>query len=183
MTTVEQLLANANYDHSKYVSQISRIIAKKIGYSADKTEIITQAALFHDVGKSSVLPEILNKTGALTPQEYVAVKAHTEDGYRQIMEVIRILYAAEEAAKNHHERLDGSGYFGLSNGNICPLLRIISIADIYDALISSRAYKKSWDSESVIQYLVSHEHHFDRVIVGHLIDSIDEIMLLYKSKI
>jgi len=181
MITIEQLVSNAVFTHSQYVSQISKIIARQAGYPEDEIIIIGQAALLHDVGKSDVPFSILNKPGALTPNEYDIVKKHAENGYQQIMETIKILMIAASVAKEHHERLDGSGYFSISGENINPYARLISVADVFDALISRRVYKESWDVENVIQYLTQNEQHFDNIIVGHLICVINEVLLTYEN--
>gem|GEM_PF-1199053 len=181
MTTLEQLIANTNYDHSRYVAKISRIIAMKAGYSIAEAEIIEQAGLLHDVGKSSISPHILNKPGILTAVEYETVKKHTESGYQQIMDVIKTLTIAASVVKEHHERLDGSGYMSLSNGNISPYSRLIAVADVFDALISKRVYKESWNINSVIQYLTAHDNYFDHIIVICLVSVINELISLYKT--
>ena len=180
MITIEQLVSNAVFTHSQYVSQISKIIARQAGYPEEEIIIIGQAALLHDVGKSDVPFGILNKPGALTPGEYDIVKKHAENGYQQIMETIKILMIAASVAKEHHERLDGSGYFSISGDNINPYARLISVADVFDALISRRVYKESWDINSTINYLTAHENYFDYAVVGCLVSVIDQVLSIYK---
>jgi len=181
MMTLEQLIANTKFDHSRNVAQISRIIAIKAGYSADETAVIEQAGLLHDVGKSDVPFGLLNKPGALTPEEYSIVKKHTEDGYRQIMGTIQALTIAASVAKEHHERLDGSGYFHLSNGSISHYSRLIAVADVFDALVSRRAYKEAWDTERAVRYLADNEKYFDCTIVGCLVSVLDQVLEIYKN--
>lgn len=181
MTQLEKLLANTDFDHSRKVAQISRIIALKAGYTVDEADVIEQSALLHDVGKTSIPSEILNKTGKLNPDEYEIIKTHTENGYKQIMDVVRVLLVSAAVAKEHHERLDGSGYLKLPGPEINPFARLISIADVFDALISRRAYKESWNLTSVIQYLIDHGNQFDHAIVKCLVASINEIMLIYQE--
>jgi HD-GYP domain-containing protein (c-di-GMP phosphodiesterase class II) len=181
MITIEQLLSNTNYSHSRNVAKISRIIAKEAGYSDDETAIIEQAALFHDVGKSDISPGVLNKPGRLTPGEYEIVKTHAEAGYKQIMEAVKTLTAAASVAREHHERLDGSGYIGIPGSHINPYARLIAVIDVFDALISRRSYKQSWDAGTALQYLAENENHFDSIIVGCLARVIDEVLLLYKT--
>lgn len=181
MITLEQLVSSTNYDHSQQVAKISRIIALKAGYSTDEAAAIEQAALFHDVGKTTITPDILNKPGSLTPEEFEIVKTHTEAGYEQIMEAIRILLIAAAVAKEHHERLDGSGYLRMPGSDINPYARLISIADVFDALVSRRSYKEPWDATRAIRYLTEHGNHFDHAIVDCLTGSIDEVLLAYKT--
>ena len=181
MTILEQLVSNAYFNHSRHVAQISKIIAAKAGYSETEITIIEQAALLHDVGKSAIPPDILNKPDVLTPEEYELIKTHTENGYHQIMDTISTLASAASVAKEHHERLDGSGYLKLSDDNINPYAKLISIADAFDALISRRVYKEPWDVKNAIQYLAENDNHFDRIIVGYLMSVISEVILIYKS--
>jgi HD-GYP domain-containing protein (c-di-GMP phosphodiesterase class II) len=181
MTTLEELVANTNFNHSRHVAQISKIIAIKAGYSNDETTIIEQSGLLHDVGKIDLPFGILNKPGGLTVDEYNLVKKHTENGYRRIMEIIRLLTIAADVAREHHERLDGSGYLHLTGGNISRYAKLISVADVFDALISRRSYKEPWDVQSILQYLTNHENHFDHTIVGYLISAINEVLSTYKA--
>ena len=183
MTTIENLLSNTNFKHSRHVSKISKLIAAKAGYSEDEVQIIEQAGLLHDVGKTAISSNILNKPDALTPEEYELIKKHTDIGYQKIMETIKILTVAASVAKEHHERLDGSGYHKLSGENINPYAKLIMVADVFDALVSRRSYKKAWDTENAIKYLTEHENHFDPDIVRCLISIIDELMLLYKTNL
>ena len=181
MTNIEQLLSNTKYSHSRNVAQISKLIALNIGYSEDEASIIEQAALLHDVGKTAIPPDILNKPDALTPEEYTIVKTHTEVGYEQIMDAVKILTISASVAKEHHERLNGEGYLKISGSNISPYSKLISVADVFDALMSRRSYKESWDISKVISYLLEHDEQFARDIVEHLIDRINDILFLYKS--
>ena len=180
MTNIEKLIADSNFKHSKKVAQISRIVAANAGFSENEVSIIEQAALLHDVGKASIPPQILNKPDVLTPEEFEIVKTHAEAGHSQIMEAIKILNVSADVAKEHHEKLDGSGYHKISGNDINPYSRLISIVDVFDALVSKRVYKESWDVSSVIQYLTVNNNHFDRVIVNCLVSVIGQILVLYK---
>ncbi len=103
------LTSLADTGHSRKVSEISGLVAGFMGYSRDESELIGKAALYHDVGKSRVPREFLDKAGPLTEQEYETVKQHARLGGEMILGLIRILCAAYMMAVNHHERLDGSG--------------------------------------------------------------------------
>lgn len=181
MTTLEQLIASTNFDHSRNVASISRIIAAKYGYSAKDVTVIEQAALFHDVGKTTVPPDILNKPGSLTPEEFAIVKTHTEAGYALIMEVVKLLLVSSSVAKEHHERLDASGYLRMPACDISMYARLISIADVFDALVSRRSYKEAWDATSAVRYLIDNGNQFDREIVNCLVSVINEILFVYKT--
>ena len=180
MTIIEKLISDSNFKHSKNVAVISRIVALNAGFSESDVSIIEQAALLHDVGKSTIPPRILNKPDALTPGEFEIVKTHADAGYSQIMEAVRILTISASVAKEHHEKLDGSGYHKMQGNSINPYVRLISIVDVFDALLSKRVYKESWDVANVIQYLKSHDNYFDSVIVNCLVSVIDQILKIYK---
>jgi putative nucleotidyltransferase with HDIG domain len=179
MTTLEQLVLNTNFTHSRNVARVSRIIALKYGYNQAEADAIEQAALYHDVGKSTIPPEILKKPGPLTPDEYAVMKSHAEAGYSLIMEAIELLLVAAAVAKEHHERLDGSGYLRLPGRELSPYARLISIADVFDALLSRRAYKESWETSEVVKYLIDHANQFDNDIVNCLVSEIDNVLLVY----
>jgi HD-GYP domain-containing protein (c-di-GMP phosphodiesterase class II) len=83
-------------------------------------------------------------------------------------------------AKEHHERLDGSGYHKLLGEHITPYSRLICIADVFDALISRRIYKEPWDVSNVIDYLKKNDNHFDSVIVDCLVSALNDVLVIYK---
>lgn len=182
MTIIEQLMVDANFKHSRNVSSISKIIALAYGYNKKEAGEIEQAALFHDIGKTAIPPAILNKQGPLTPEEFTAVKNHTEAGHARLMEAVGLLMVAAAVAKEHHERLDGSGYLRMPGSDMNPYARLISIADVFDALLSRRAYKPSWGVTETIQYLNDHTDHFDNEIVRCLISELDSVLLVYKNR-
>ena len=179
MINIEKLLSDTEYSHSKNVAKISKIIALKAGYSEDEASIIEQAALLHDIGKTAIPPDILNKPNALTTKEYEIVKTHTETGYKQIMETVKILTISASVAKEHHERLNGEGYHKLSGSDISPYSKLISVADVFDALMSRRSYKEPWDTSKVINYLSEHYEQFDCGMVKYLITVISDVLILY----
>lgn len=118
-------------------------------------DLIFKAAPLHDVGKVGIPDAILNKKGALTPDEWVIMKTHTTIG-ESILETAvdklgrldDVLDKAIMIASAHHERWDGSGYPRGLSGEAIPLAgRIMALADIYDALVSNRSYKVSWTHE------------------------------------
>lgn len=173
-----------HYDHSRMVSKISGLLAGYIGYSPTEATLIEQAALFHDVGKVDIDPAILNKPGALTEREFALVKAHTQLGVNRIASVLQMLSAAAVIAAQHHEHVDGKGgYMGLSGESIHPYARIAAVADVFDALISRRAYKQSWGQQEVCAYMQQQAGlQFDPESVAVLLAHVDEIMELYQSR-
>ena len=136
--------------HSKRVADFSVKIAKKMGMSEEDCERLYYIALLHDIGKIGVPDEILKKPARLTDEEFQTIKQHTVSG-GEILKNFTILKGVDEGAKYHHERYDGSGYCaGLKGEDIPFFARIISVADAYDAMNSSRCYRKALDLSIIL---------------------------------
>lgn len=144
---------NYLYEHSIKSSIIAMSIGAKLGYKKEKLEVLGKAALLHDIGMFKIDNDILNKEGKLSKEEIEIIRSHTEIG-------AKLLEKEEEevrlAALYHHERVDGSGYpRGLANHEIPEITKVVSIADLYSALISDRVYRDAKDPKDVIKYLMS----------------------------
>lgn len=127
--------------HSERVSNISLMIAKAMGFSRKDMENISWASILHDIGKIGIPENILTKPGKLTDEEYTLIKTHPQKGY-EILEPITQLKAALQGVLHHQERYDGKGYpVGLKGKDIPLYARIIALADTYDSITSSRAYR------------------------------------------
>lgn len=130
------------YRHSINVSLISTMIAKWMGFSINDLNNIAMAGLLHDIGKSQVPSEILNKPEKLTEEEFDIMKTHTIYGYEILKNTSGLNEDIILGTLQHHERLDGKGYpLGLMSKEIHIYGRIIAIADVYDAMTSKRVYK------------------------------------------
>lgn len=130
------------YSHSLNVSLIAYTLGQWLNLSGDELENLTVAGLLHDVGKTKIPLDILNKPDKLTDDEFEEVKKHTIYGY-EIVEHQDIPYEMKMAVLMHHERYDGSGYpFKVKNEKINKYAKIIAIADLYDAMTSDRPYRK-----------------------------------------
>jgi len=128
--------------HSDRVTRLARLIALELDLPLEEVETVTQAALMHDIGKIGCQAN-LNKPGKLSAQEYEIFKAHPTFG-RQIIEPISFLRPIVSGVLSHHERWDGTGYpDGLVGEKIPLAARILAVADTYDAMTSSRAYRKA----------------------------------------
>ena len=176
------LAANSQYRHSRQVAKISELLAKRLGYSPAEVSVITQAATLHDVGKVDIPPEILSKSGVLSPGEYELVKAHAAAGCRHIEETIRALRVAAIVCKEHHERIGGKcGYLGLSDADIHSYSKLVAVVDVFDALYSKRAYKAPWNIQDICRYFNDQAGLlFDSSIVALLLLSlIPDILRLY----
>jgi putative nucleotidyltransferase with HDIG domain len=129
--------------HSERVALLSRVLAQEAGLGDHFVERVYMAGLLHDVGKIGVPEAVLQKTGRLTPEEYDQIKKHPEIGAR-ILRDIKQIEDVIPGVLYHHERFDGKGYpTGLSGENIPLMGRVICLADCFDAMTSSRTYRKA----------------------------------------
>jgi putative two-component system response regulator len=138
--------------HTQRVGQTSALIARTMGLPDAQVNLIRRAAPLHDVGKIGIPDQILLKLGKLTPEEFGVIKTHTAIGAR-ILSGSRfpLLRLAEQIARTHHERWDGDGYTpGLRGGDIPLEGRIVTVADVFDALTQKRPYKAAWPVEEAI---------------------------------
>ena len=141
--------------HVLRMAHYSRLIAEKLGLTADYQALILDAAPMHDIGKLGIPDAILLKPGPLTEAEMRIMRKHPKIGARILAgsdaPSIRL---AEEIAMTHHEKYDGTGYpRGLKGGEIPLAGRIVAVADVLDALTSERPYKKAWPSEEARTYI------------------------------
>jgi PAS domain S-box-containing protein/putative nucleotidyltransferase with HDIG domain len=127
--------------HQRRVAVIASAIAKELGYDDDMVRGLALAASIHDIGKINVPAEILSKPGQLTPIEFELIKTHAEAGY-QIMKDVEFPWPVAEVIRQHHERLDGSGYpRGLTANQILLQAKILAVADVVEAMSSPRPYR------------------------------------------
>ncbi|WP_077617953.1 HD-GYP domain-containing protein [Bacillus sinesaloumensis] len=134
---------NYLYTHSVNVAIYACQLALANGLPLKNVEEIGLGAILHDVGKLSVPIEILNKPGKLTNEEYEIVKSHSTTGFELLRRIHEIPLLVSHCALQHHERIDGKGYpRGLEGDNIHPYSKIISVADVFDAVTSQRTYRR-----------------------------------------
>lgn len=139
------------HGHSMRVTLYSLILAKELNLDDKMLEEIETAGLLHDIGKIGIPQQILCKPGKLTDEEYEIMKSHPEQGEKILMG-IKKLSIISNWLKTHHERWDGNGYPLKLQGEEIPLTsRIIAIADTYDAMTSTRSYRKALDHEVAIE--------------------------------
>lgn len=143
--------------HLMRMASYSKIIALSLGLSEVEAEEIYLAAPMHDVGKIGIPDRILLKDGKLTPDEWLEMKQHTNYGYDILRSsVTPILKLGGVIALNHHEAWDGSGYPNGKKGHEIPLCaRIVAVADVFDALMSTRPYKKAWLLDDALNELTN----------------------------
>ncbi len=141
--------------HEEQVANIACGIAGKLNLPRDQIHSIRLAALVHDIGKISVPAEILTKPGRLTPVEFMLVKEHPETGY-QILKDIPFPWPLADIVRQHHEKIDGSGYpFGLTGDQILLESKILAVADIVESVSSFRPYRPAMGIEAAINIIVS----------------------------
>ncbi len=143
------------YVHSVNVAVYSALIGEKLGYSSKQLAELTMGAVLHDIGKTVIPLEVQMKLSALTDQEFEIMKRHAEYGYEILGEIHTMSQGAKEVSHCHHEKLNGTGYpRGLKENEISEYARIVSIADVYDALTSDRCYRRKWSAQNAMNYLV-----------------------------
>ncbi|MFW2335663.1 HD domain-containing phosphohydrolase [Ilumatobacter sp.] len=143
--------------HTDRVGDMAAEIAHALGKTPEWCEQLRLAARLHDIGKVAVPDSVLRKTGPLTVEEYEMMKSHTSMGHRILAgNSAPMFQMAAEIAQSHHEWWDGSGYpLGIGQSSIALSGRIVSIADVYDALCSKRPYKRAWVPEEAARFVVS----------------------------
>jgi len=140
-------------------------IAQKMNLGGESIKTLRDAAKLHDVGKIGVPDEVLMKSSPLTPDEMVIMKKHTEIG-ETIIKPIRQLRNLCDIVRHHHEKLDGTGYpDGLRSDQISLLVRITTVADIYDALTTDRPYRKRHSFEDACRILRDLKGQIDQSVV------------------
>ena len=128
--------------HSKRVARYTAMLAEKLGKSKEECEDLYNIAMLHDVGKISIPDSILNKPERLTDEEFAVMKSHSERGY-EILSKIDVAPELALGAGYHHERIDGKGYPRGAKGDEIPeVAQIIAVADTFDAMYSTRPYRK-----------------------------------------
>ena len=143
--------------HQQRVTQLACAIAEKMGLSQESIEGLRMAALLHDLGKIYVPAEFLSKPGRLTDIEQNLLKSHPQVGY-EILKNINFMRPVAEIVLQHHEKLDGSGYpRGLTDKEILPEAKILSVADTTEAMASHRPYRPSLGIEKALEEISRHK--------------------------
>lgn len=138
-------------NHGRRVAKLACAIGEKMKYCQAGLEQLRFAAIVHDIGKTRLLAEIVNKPGALDENERVLIRKHPELGYR-LLKFVRSDLIVAEVALQHHERMDGSGYpLGLKARDINPVSRIITVADVVDTMVSPQVYRPALTLNEAIQ--------------------------------
>lgn len=136
--------------HQRRVAELAKAIAERLRLGRDVTDAVFMASLTHDIGKIKIPSEILSKPGRLTDIEYMIIKTHPEVG-AEILGSVRLPWPLDRIVHQHHERLDGSGYpGGLQGSDIMMEARVLSVADVVEAMFSHRPYRPSLGIDSAL---------------------------------
>ncbi len=152
--------------HTQRVTEITMSLAKAMGIKDNELQHVRRGALLHDIGKMGVSDQILLKKGKLTKKEWEVMRAHPTLAF-QMLQPIAYLRQALDIPYCHHEKWDGTGYpRGLKGEQIPLVARIFAVVDVWDALTSSRPYRKAWTKKKALAYIREQRgKHFDPHIV------------------
>lgn len=165
--------------HVIRMSHYSQTLAKALGHSEDSAEKILHASPMHDIGKIGIPDSILLKPGKLDPEEWDIMKTHPTIGAEIIGDHdSSLLRMAKSIALNHHEKWDGSGYPNGIKGDDIPVeARIVTIADVFDALTTERPYKKAWSIEDAVNHIRKGAgSHFDPGLVPIFLNLMPDLL-------
>ena len=164
LDAIERLALAAEYrdddtgQHTNRVGESTAVLAAAMGLSEEEIYLLRRAAPLHDVGKIGVPDAILRKPGPLTDAEWALMREHTVIGARLLSGGrSRLMELAEQVARSHHEQWDGNGYPDRLAGEQIPLAgRLVMVADVFDALLSDRVYRRAWSVDAVLEYIREH---------------------------
>jgi putative nucleotidyltransferase with HDIG domain len=140
--------------HSARVADLAVTLGRSLGWTSDRVEVLRLGGLLHDVGKLAVSSRVLAKAGPLDPDELAAIRQHPVTGVR-LLEAIPEARPALGCVLFHHERWDGSGYPTGRAGDAIPLeARVLAVADAYDAMTTSRPYRRALGTNSALNEIV-----------------------------
>lgn len=157
--SLSQIIENKSENtgqHVRRVAEYTQVLCRSLGYNDEECWKISLAAMMHDVGKIMIPEAILEKPGKLTEEEFKIVKKHTEYGKKMLETSPGELFAiSTQIAYQHHEKWDGTGYMGMAGEDIARCARCVALADVFDALVSRRAYKEPWPPQKAYDEILS----------------------------
>lgn len=183
--SLSQIIENKSENtgqHVRRVSEYTFVLCNSLGYDEEESWKVSRASMMHDVGKIMISEQILEKPGKLTHEEFEIIKNHTKYG-KQMLETSpgELFNISTEIAYQHHEHWNGTGYIGLKGEEISRYARCVALADVFDALVSRRAYKEPWTPKQAYEEIVSESgKHFDPVVVEAFTKNIDKFIAIMK---
>jgi HD-GYP domain-containing protein (c-di-GMP phosphodiesterase class II) len=161
------------FKHSVDVATMSMIVGRKYGLGDNEIYELGISGLLHDVGKSKIPNEILNKATRLTDEEFAMMKQHSLFGYGILKEKYDLSNSIKLGVLQHHEKMNSTGYpMGVSSDKINLFARIISVADIYDALVTERPYKKPFSPRDAVELIMSMTEELDINVMRSFLESV-----------
>jgi putative two-component system response regulator len=170
--------------HLLRMAAYARLIAQRLGLPAEECELIYEAAPMHDIGKVGIPDAVLLKPGALTPEELAIMRRHPQIGAEILADSdVPLLQIGAVIAISHHERYDGKGYPNGLAGEQIPLHgRIVAVADVFDALTTTRPYKPRWELQRTLAHMQAERgKHFDPQCVDALLRDLDEVFAIQET--
>ncbi|MCR4435859.1 MAG: HD-GYP domain-containing protein [Clostridiales bacterium] len=166
---------STTYKHCLNVALYSVQFGKSLGYCPNEA-LAYYSGLFHDIGKLQIDHHILNKTSALSKNEFNIMKHHPSYGYAILLQA-GLPKEISEAVLHHHEHYDGTGYpSGLKGDKIPFLARMISVCDVFDALTSDRPYRKAYSIDKAMQIMNRCKGQFDPELLYHFTSKAPKIL-------
>lgn len=164
------------FKHSVDVATMAMIVAKQHGLNKNQIYEIGVTGLLHDLGKSKIPNEVLNKPARLTDEEFEIMKQHSVYGYNILKEKESVSDQVRLGVLQHHEKVNGKGYpMGVCADKMHPYAKILSVVDIYDALVTARPYKKAFSQRDAVEMIMSMTNELDLGVMKSFLGS----MILY----
>ncbi|MCD7835617.1 MAG: HD-GYP domain-containing protein [Lachnospiraceae bacterium] len=180
------------FKHSVDVATMSMIIGRQYGLTKHEVREIGVAGLLHDLGKSQIPLEVLNKPGKLNDDEFALMKQHSLFGFKILKERDEFSEGIKLGVLQHHEKLNGKGYpMGVSGDKIHKYAKIISVADVYDALVTERPYKSGFPKNEAVEMIMAMTGELDidamrsflATVILYPVDSIVQLSNGEKAKV
>lgn len=161
------------FKHSVDVATMAMVIGKKCGLNEEELRQLGIAGLLHDVGKSKIPKEVLNKPGRLTDEEFALMKQHSLFGFQILKEKNTFPDAIMRGVLQHHEKINGKGYpLGVEEDKIHHFAKIIAVADVYDALVTERPYKSAFSKRDAVEMIMAMTMEMDLNVMKSFLESV-----------
>ncbi len=161
------------FKHSVDVATIAMIVGRQYGLNKEQVHEIGIAGLLHDVGKSKIPNEVLNKPGRLDENEFALMKQHSLFGFQILKEKNTFSDGIMRGVLQHHEKINGAGYpLGVDESKIHTYAKIISVADIYDALVTDRPYKSAFSKRDAVEMIMAMTQELDIKSMTSFLESV-----------
>ncbi len=168
---------SATFVHSLAVAALLLHFGRSMHMDDETIEHLCMAGILHDIGKLTIPKQVLQKQGPLNAAERKLIEQHPERGYELLSSHLSMPKLVLDICRSHHERLDGKGYPDrLGAEQISVEVRMSTICDVFDALTSTRPYKKGWSSQQALSWMMCREDQFDKTLLWQFILSLDPEM-------